>query len=71
MSAHKTYFRTWEEDKAHREKVHAKLFKIQGLEALLAEWSPLDDGSDETHSYVLHLRERLRRARNEYLVTKP
>jgi len=61
----------WEEELKHRAKIHEKLAKIQGLEALLQEWEPLDDGSEEAHAYILHLRERLRAARNQYLVTKP
>jgi hypothetical protein len=57
---------TWTDEKTHRQKVIAKLQRIQGLEALLHEWETRQHDSEENYQYVLKLKERIRRARNEY-----
>jgi hypothetical protein len=57
---------TWTDEKTHRAKVIAKLERIAGLEALLHEWEPRMHDSEQNYQYVLKLKERIRRARNEY-----
>ena len=59
--------REWE--KVHREKLMAKVQKIQTLRALLEEWEARPDQVD--HAYLLALRARLRSAENQFGSMKP
>lgn len=53
----------WEQGKEHKARVISKIERIQGLEALLQTWEGRDDAD---HEYILELRARLRKARNQY-----
>ncbi len=69
MSAQRIGSRSWQEELDHRQKVIRKLEKLQGIEALLAEWEGKQiDGlfCDEDYQYILELRAKLRSVRNQY-----
>jgi hypothetical protein len=71
MSAQRTSFRSWQEELAHRQAVIRKLEKLQGYEALLAEWEAQPQDSDEYRDYLLELRAKLRSVRTQYLAMRP
>lgn len=62
MGKQQIHWDTWDLGKIHREKLLAKVQKIQGLRALLEmhEANP-----DHDHDYVLGLRARIRSAENQ------
>ena len=63
MSNQHAHFRSWDEDRAHRETVIKKLQKIQGLQALLESW---EAQPDVDHDYLRKLRRKLHCARTQY-----
>jgi hypothetical protein len=68
MSNQRTHFRSWDEDRAHRETVIKKLQKIQGLQALLDSWAAQPNVD---HDYLQELRRKLHCARTQYQAMKP
>ncbi len=70
MSAQRIGSRSWQEELDHRQKVIRKLEKLQGIEALLAEWEARPEDSDEYRDYLLELRAKHRSVRNQYLAMR-
>ncbi len=71
MTNQRTNFRSWDEEKEHRQKVVRKLQQVQGIEALLAEWEARPIDSDQYRDYLVHLRAKLRTARTNYEAMQP
>jgi hypothetical protein len=72
MSRQRIHWDTRERDHVHRQKLLAKIQKIQGLKALLEMWdSASPEASQNNHKYILRLRARLRSAENQLAAMKP
>ena len=63
-----SYFESLERDRIHRQKLIAKIQRIDGLRALLEEWEAFPELD---YQYVLRLRQRLRSAENQLEAMKP
>jgi hypothetical protein len=62
MSRQGPHLDSWEWEKNRREKIAAKLQKIEGLRALLQMW---EENPNHDHEYILELRRKLRSAENQ------
>ncbi len=67
MSRQGASWDNWEQDKPHKKRMIKKVERIEGLRDLLEAWEKINDSGydEETHTYVLGLRARLRAAQNQ------
>ena len=61
--AQPVHWDSWDQELIRRQKVQAKLDRIQTLKALIDTW---ESSQNYDHEYVVELRAKLRQAVNQY-----